>query len=43
MVGGAHPTFMPSEEFGAHIVVQGEIESIASQILNDIKIEKFNK
>ena len=43
MVGGAHPTFMPSEQFGAHIVVQGEIESITHQILNDIKTKKFNK
>jgi radical SAM superfamily enzyme YgiQ (UPF0313 family) len=43
MVGGAHPTFVPSEQFGAHIVVQGEIEPITYQILNDIKSEKFNK
>ena len=43
MVGGAHSTFVPSEQFGADIVVQGEIEPVASRILDDIKAKSINK
>lgn len=38
MVGGAHPTYVPNEKFGADFNVVGEFENIADMVLNDLKV-----
>jgi radical SAM superfamily enzyme YgiQ (UPF0313 family) len=43
MVGGAHPTFVPTEKFGADMIVTGEFENIASSLINDLQSGKVGK
>jgi len=33
MVGGAHPTFIPSEPFGGDTVVRGEFETVVNKVI----------
>jgi radical SAM superfamily enzyme YgiQ (UPF0313 family) len=43
MVGGAHPTFVPTEPFGADSVIVGEFENIGSWVLNDLESGRLGR
>jgi radical SAM superfamily enzyme YgiQ (UPF0313 family) len=43
MIGGAHPTFVPTESFGADSLIMGEFENITHDIINDLRVGKMGR